>query len=335
MNADIDVDVRPEHPLSWQAIAANGLLRGTMKPISAVLLRTTTSLVVANRIIELGGRLPGLVPATVSIEQESFGACSGEWVRGSGHADSDFGELDEGKVVLYLHGGGYFICSPVTHRPITWRLSAVTRRPVLALDYRQGPQHKLAESLADALDAYRALLDRGFPPDGIVLAGDSAGGHLALAMLLSLRDNGLPLPAAAVLLSPWTDLSDERKQANRWADPLLPAGRVEWMARRWTEGLDNRDPLVSPVFGDYTGLPPLMIVTSTTEVLREEGHRVATRARADGVPVRYEEWRKMPHVFALLADILPEAREVFPHMGTFVEAVEAAARSSSGDTAAA
>ncbi|GLX93297.1 alpha/beta hydrolase [Herbidospora sp. NBRC 101105] len=334
MNADIDVDVRPEHPLSWQAIAANSLLRGTMKPISAVLLRTTTSLVVANRIIELGGRLPGLVPATVSIEQESFGACSGEWVRGSGDPDSDLQELDESKVVLYLHGGGYFICSPVTHRPITWRLSAVTRRPVLALDYRQGPQHKLAESLADALDAYRALLDRGFAPDGIVLAGDSAGGHLALAMLLSLRDNGLPLPAAAICLSPWADLSDERKTANRWADPLLPAGRVEWMARRWTEGLDNRDPLVSPVFGDYTGLPPLMIVTSTTEVLREEAHRVAERARADGVPVRYEEWRKMPHVFALMADLLPEARLVFPHMGEFVEAVEAAAKAADGEVAA-
>ncbi|WP_062433498.1 alpha/beta hydrolase [Herbidospora daliensis] len=334
MNADIDVDVRPEHPLSWQAIAANGLLRGTMKPISAVLLRTTTSLVVANRIIELGGRLPGLVPATVSIEQESFGACSGEWVRGSGRPDSDLEELDESKVVLYLHGGGYFICSPVTHRPITWRLSAVTQRPVLALDYRQGPQHKLAESLADALDAYRALLDRGFAPEGIVLAGDSAGGHLALAMLLSLRDNGLPLPAAAICLSPWADLSDERKTANRWADPLLPAGRVEWMARRWTEGLDNRDPLVSPVFGDYTGLPPLMIVTSTTEVLREEAHRVAERARADGVPVRYEEWRKMPHVFALMADILPEARLVFPHMGQFVEAVEAAAKTGGGEVAA-
>ncbi|GAB1817957.1 alpha/beta hydrolase [Herbidospora sp. RD11066] len=335
MDAEIDVDVRPEYPLSWQAIAANGLLMGTMKPISAVLLRTTTSLILANRLIELGGRLPGLVPATVSIEEESFGACSGEWVRGSGHPDSDLAELDENKVVLYLHGGAYFICSPVTHRPITWRLSAVTGRPVLALDYRQGPQHKLAESLADALDAYRALLDRGFPPEGIILAGDSAGGHLTLALLLSLRDNGLPLPAAAIVLSPWADLSDERKKANRWADPMLPAGRVEWLSRRWTEGLDNRDPLVSPVFGDYTGLPPLMIVTSTTEVLREEAHRVAERARADGVPVRYEEWRRMPHVFAILADILPEAREVFPHMGTFVEAVEAAARATSGDTAAA
>ncbi|MEZ0073143.1 monoterpene epsilon-lactone hydrolase [Planotetraspora sp. GP83] len=314
MPDEINMDVRPEYPVSWQAAALNGVLRGTMKPISTLLLRNTAGMAVASRLICFGERVPGILPKHVSIAPERFGACSGEWVRG----DAD---LDESKVLLYFHGGGYFICSPATHRPITWRLSATARRPVLALDYRQGPVHSLAESLADALDAYRCLLDRGYAPKDILLAGDSAGGHLTLATLLSLRDKGIPLPAAAVCLSPWTDLSDTRRRVNAWTDPMLPAGRVDWLARRWTDGLDCRDPLVSPVYGDYTGIPPLMIVTGSTEVLRDDARRVALSARDNGVPVTYEEWNRMPHVFAILADVVPEARLVFRHISRFIDAV--------------
>nr|BFE78015.1 hypothetical protein GCM10020093_006160 [Planobispora longispora] len=224
--------------------------------------------------------------------------------------------------MLYLHGGGYFVCSPATHRPITWRMSVAARRPVLALDYRQGPVHTPAESLQDAVAAYECLLERGYDPADILVAGDSAGGHLTLATLLALRDRQAPLPAAAVCLSPWTDLSDTPRRSNRLSDPLLPAGRIEWLARRWTAGLDARDPLVSPVFGDYAGLPPLMVVTGSTEVLRDEGRRVAERARAAGVPVTYEEWRRMPHVFPILADVVPEARRAFQHIARFLAAAQ-------------
>lgn len=328
MDAEIDVDVFPRYPVSWQASALNGLLRGTMKPISGLVLRHPAALTVAGRIIELGQRVPSRLPPQVSLSEEYFGACSGEWVRG------DEG-LDEGRVLLYLHGGGYFICSPATHRPITWRLSKVARRPVLALDYRQGPVHSLPESLADSLDAYRCLLTRGYAPSDILLAGDSAGGHLTLATLLALRDQGVPLPAAAVCLSPWTDLTDAPRRANRWQDPMLPAGRVDWLARRWTDGLDPQDPLVSPVLGDFTGLPPLMIITGSTEVLRDEGRRVAVRARESGVPVTYEEWRRMPHVFAIMADVVPEARMVFRHIGRFLTMTEARAGRSGPDSAVA
>jgi acetyl esterase/lipase len=247
----------------------------------------------------------------VRVLPAAFAACGGEWIRaGQG--------IDEGKVLLYLHGGGYFSCSPRTHRSITWRLSVVARRPVLALDYRQGPVHNLADSLADALDAYGCLLKRGYDAADVIIAGDSAGGHLTLATLLALRDQSLPLPAAAICLSPWADLTDHPRHANRWQDPMLPAGRVRWLARRWTAGLDPCDPLVSPVLGDFTGLPPLMIVTGSTEVLRDEAHRVAVRAREGGVPVTYEEWPRMPHVFPILADVLPEARLAFRHMAGFL-----------------
>ncbi|MFC6087113.1 alpha/beta hydrolase [Sphaerisporangium aureirubrum] len=322
MQQEIDVDVHPRYPVSWQASVFNGLLRGTTKPASALLLRHGLGLTVLARLVEMGERLPLPVPSGVSIAKEGGGACRSEWVRA--------GEPDEGKVVLYFHGGGYFFCSPATHRPITWRLSAMARRPVLAVDYRQGPVHSLAHSLTDALDAYENLLDRGYDPSGIVVAGDSAGGHLTLAMLLALRDRGMPVPSAAICLSPWADLSDVRRRANRWADPSLSASRVEWLARRWTAGLDCRDPLVSPVYGDYLGLPPLMIVTGSTEVLRDEGRRVALRAREAGVPVTYEEWPRMPHVFPILADVVPEARLVFRHIARFLTAVSAPAEPSAG-----
>lgn len=323
----LDEDVFPRYRLSWQARALNNLMRGTLKPASTLLLRHPAAIDAAARLGELARLVPLRPPKHVGIVPQRFAACGGEWVRaGQG--------LDERKVLLYFHGGGYFSCSPATHRPITWRLSVTARRPVLALDYRQGPVHTLAESLDDALDAYGSLLARGFDPADVLFAGDSAGGHLTLATLLALRDRGLPMPAAAICLSPWADLTDIPRRANRWQDPMLSAGRIRWLARRWTSGLDTRDPLVSPVLGDYTGLPPLMIITGSTEVLRDEAHRVAVRARACGVPVAYEEWHRMPHVFAILADVLPEARLVFRHMAAFLTDVSAEPRSRGSAAAA-
>ncbi|MEV0199572.1 alpha/beta hydrolase [Nonomuraea sp. NPDC050691] len=312
----IDRDVTPDYPLSWQARAVIGLMHGTLKPASILFMRHALALDCAARLGDIVNLLPLRLPGHVTITPAGFSACGGEWVRaGEG--------LDERKVVLYFHGGGYFSCSPATHRPITWRLSRVAMRPVLALDYRQGPVHTLADSLSDALDAYRCLLDQGYAAEDVILAGDSAGGHLTLASLLALRDREVPLPGAAVCLSPWADLTDFPRRANRWQDPLLPAGRVRWLARRWTAGLDPSDPLVSPVLGDFSGLPPLMILTGSTEVLRDEARRVAVQARRGGVPVRYEEWRRMPHCFPILADVVPEARTAFRHMGEFLAAVAA------------
>ncbi|MFC4058910.1 alpha/beta hydrolase [Planomonospora corallina] len=316
MHDGINVDVCPGYPVSWQAMALTTIMRGTFKPISGLLLRSDVSVVAASRIVSLAKKVPLRLPGHVTVEEESIAGCEAEWVRAGQ-------ELDEDKALLYFHGGAYFVCSPATHRPITWRMSAAARRPVLAVDYRQGPVHTLAESLEDAVAAYLGLLERGYAPEDVVFAGDSAGGHLTLASLLALRDRGLPLPAAAVCLSPWADLTDTPRRVNRFADPLLPAGRVDWLARRWTSGLDARDPLVSPVLGDYAGLPPLMVITGSTEILRDEGRRVAGRARAAGVPVTYEEWRHMPHVFPLLADVLPEARQAFRHIARFLGAAQA------------
>ncbi|MGN9780563.1 alpha/beta hydrolase [Nonomuraea sp. ZG12] len=327
----LDRDVTPDYPLSWQARALTGLMHGTFKPASHLLLRHSLALDAAARLGELVRLVPVGMPEHASVAPAAFAACGGEWIRAGQRSDEGY----EGRVLLYLHGGGYFSCSPRTHRPITWRLSVVARRPVLALDYRQGPAHNLADSLADALDAYDCLLKRGHDAADVIIAGDSAGGHLTLATLLALRDRGLPLPVAAICLSPWADLTDFPRRANRWQDPMLAAGRVRWLARRWTSGLDPCDPLVSPVLGDFTGLPPLMIVTGSTEVLRDEAHRVAVRAREGGVPVTYEEWPHMPHVFPILADVLPEARLAFRHMASFLAvAAGVAGPVTEGDVAA-
>ncbi|WP_327085065.1 alpha/beta hydrolase [Nonomuraea sp. NBC_01738] len=322
----VDRDVTPDYPFSWQARAVIGLMRGALKPVSSLFLRHPLALEAAAGLGALARAVPLALPSHVTVVPARFTECGGEWVRaGQG--------LDERKAVLYFHGGGYFSCSPRTHRPITWRLSVAARRPVLALDYRQGPAHPLAASLGDALDAYACLLERGHDPADILFAGDSAGGHLTLATLLALRERELPMPGAAICLSPWADLTDSPRRANRWQDPMLPAGRVRWLARRWTSGLNPADPLVSPVNGDFTGCPPLMIVTGSTEVLREEAHRVAVRARRAGVPVRYEEWPRMPHVFPILADVVPEARLAFRHMAEFLAEVAAEGRSPAEEAA--
>ncbi|MBB2910241.1 acetyl esterase/lipase [Streptosporangium becharense] len=315
MHDELDIDVCPAYPFSWQAAALSMIMHSTFKPISGLLLRTGAGIAAASRIATLAARVPLPLPVHVTVTPDGDGPCPSEWVR----AGED---LDEDKVLLYFHGGAYFACSPATHRPITWRLSAAAGRPVLAVDYRQGPVHTLAESLHDAIAAYEGLLECGYDPADIIVAGDSAGGHLTLATLLALRDRGVPLPAAAVCLSPWADLTGTPRRVNRLLDPMIPAGRVDWLARRWTAGLDPHDPLISPVLGDYTGLPPLMVVTGSTEVLRDEGRRVAEQARSAGVPVTYEEWPRMPHVFAILADVVPEARRVYPHIARFLAAAQ-------------
>ncbi|GAA3415493.1 alpha/beta hydrolase [Streptosporangium vulgare] len=140
MRDEINMDVSPVYPFSWQAATLNAIMRGTFKPISDLLLRNDVGFAAASRLVALAGRVPFRLPVHVRVTPDEAGACPGEWVRAGE-------ELDEGKVLLYFHGGGYFACSPATHRPITWRLSAATRRPVLAVDYRQGPVHRPAEAL--------------------------------------------------------------------------------------------------------------------------------------------------------------------------------------------
>ncbi|MGI4858084.1 MAG: alpha/beta hydrolase fold domain-containing protein [Janthinobacterium lividum] len=224
------------------------------------------------------------------------------------------------RTVLYLHGGAYLFCSPRTHRSITCALALRGLARVLVPDYRLAPEHPAPAALDDALAAYRRLLADGVAAGTIVVAGDSAGGGLALALLLALRDAGDPLPAAGVLFSPWTDLAvtGGTIESLAAADVLFDGRGVRAAARLYLAGMPATDWRASPLYGDFTGLPPLLIQASDSEVLLDDARRVADKARAAGVTVEFRQWAGVPHAWQIFAGFLPEARVALRQAGDFI-----------------
>jgi acetyl esterase/lipase len=223
--------------------------------------------------------------------------------------------------VLYLHGGGYVAGSPSLYRHFTWRIATVTRANVLAIDYRLAPEHPVPAALDDAVAAYRWLLVNGADPRRTMVIGDSAGGGLAFATLLKLRDDGLPLPAAAAALSPWTDLAltGPSLNLNAGADPMVNVEDARLFAAQYLAGTDPRNPYASPLYGDPAGLPPTLIHVGSDEVLHDDAVRMADRLRAAGRHVELEIWPRMPHVWHLFAPVLPEARQAIARIGAFAQ----------------
>lgn len=308
----------PNPTLSWQSRAANAVLMLTVKPLLEVApVNPTTVRLVDNLYVAVQAVMQRL-PRFVRVQPVNFGHFDGEWVSAGEHLRTD-------AALLYLHGGGYCFSSAAAHRPLTWRLSRMANRPVLAINYRQGVGHQFEFCRDDAVQAYQHLLTR-YAPENIVIGGDSAGGHLTLITLQALRDAGLPMPCAALCFSPWTDLSCESPsyQRNRFRDPMFSSRAVSSLARYFVRSRDHYDPLISPLHGDFSGLPPLLITAGSTEVLRDDSRRLAQRAQAFGVQVQYEEWRGMPHVFQLFAQVLPEARASFRNMAAFIGKAERA-----------
>jgi epsilon-lactone hydrolase len=228
--------------------------------------------------------------------------------------------------ILYLHGGGYYFCSPRSHRAITFGLASSGNAAVFSLEYRLAPEHRFPAALDDSVAAYRRLLADGIEAQSIALAGDSAGGGLALATLLALRDAGDPLPSAAVLFSPWTDLtcSGESMRTNEGRDPMYHAMVFPRVAAQYLGGAEATNPYASPLFGRFEGLPPLLIQVGDTELLLDDSTRVAAKARAAGVRVELEVWRDVPHIFQIWAPFMPEAREALAHAAAFIESTAAA-----------
>ncbi len=236
-----------------------------------------------------------------------------EWVEWQG--------ADAGRVVLYFHGGGYAICSPRTHRELTWRLARACRARVLVPDYRLAPENPHPAAVEDSLASYRWLLKSGVKPGRISVMGDSAGGGLTLVLLQQLRDAGLPLPACAVCLSPWTDLtcSGSSMQTNRRKDPFLTPIAVEIFARHYTPSGDLALPSISPLFGDFRKLPPLLIHAGACEILLDDARRAMEKAMAAGVDAEFKIWPGMIHVFQALAYFLKDSRRAIGEIGEFVE----------------
>jgi acetyl esterase/lipase len=189
------------------------------------------------------------------------------------------------------------------------------------VDYRLAPEHPFPAAVDDAVAAYRFALSTGVDPANTALCGDSSGGGLALATLVALRDHGDPLPATAVCMSPWTDLtlSGASLQENRGADPMVSASTLGLMADAYLGDLDPRSPTASPLFADLAGLPPLLIQVGSPELLLDDTTRFAERAEAAGVDVTLEIWDDVFHVWHSFADLLPEARDAIARIGTYVD----------------
>ncbi|MQY14365.1 Acetyl esterase [Streptomyces sp. RB5] len=208
------------------------------------------------------------------------------------------GALRRGRL-LYFHGGCYIIGSPETHAGLVGEFAARAGIRATSVDYRLAPEHPFPAAVDDGLASYRELLDGGEDPGGIVLGGDSAGGGLALATLLAARDAGLPQPAAVVLFSPWVDLTGagDSMRTKEDADPIFTAAEIHAGVDLYVGDGDRRHPLVSPLFADLSGLPPLLVQVGANEMLLDDSVRLAGRAGADGVGVTLEIGAELPHVY--------------------------------------
>ncbi len=289
---------------SLQAHLLDLMFRTQIKPK----MRGVSDVIAVRRIME-SGSLPA--PKGVTFTPGTVGGVQGEWARADG--------VPPTATLLYLHGGGYFACSPRTHRPFTGTY-AKHGFAVFAPDYRLAPENPFPAAVEDAVAAWNGLVALGHSPDTLTVSGDSAGGGLSLALMLTLRDSSQPGPAAAALFSPWTDLaatgatvtSNARRDAMFWAPGLLRGGEM------YLGGVPADNPVASPHYADLHGLPPLLIHAGDREILRDDSTRLAEHARTAGIPVDLRVWPVVPHVWQL-AQFVPEARQSMKAAADFLK----------------
>lgn len=258
------------------------------------------------------------MPDGVAVETVDLGGLRAEWHVPEGLS----GAPEEQRTILYFHGGGYVIGSPVSHRHITGRLALDANARILSVDYALAPEHPFPAAVDDGLKAYRWLLTRGHAPGRIAIAGDSAGGGLSVATLLAARNEGLPMLAAASLISPWSDLtcSTGSYQTRADADPMITPEGIRELAATYLAGADARNPLASPNLADLHGLPPMLIQVGDDEVLLDDSRDLASRASAAGVDVTLEVAPGMIHVWHAFYQMLPEGRQAIAGMGDYLTA---------------
>jgi monoterpene epsilon-lactone hydrolase len=222
-------------------------------------------------------------------------------------------------VILYFHGGGYCIGSAETHRDLVSRLCRAAKARALSVDYRLAPEDPHPAAVEDGVAAYRWLRKQGVPARSIVVAGDSAGGGLTLATLLALRDAGDELPAAGICISPVTDLAKEGESMRTRIDldPMVNPESSARYAQMYLSGRDTKVPLASPLYANLKGLPPLLIIVGTSEVLLDDSTRFAKKAKEEGLTCELEVWEEMVHIWPFFAE-LPEARQAIDRMAAFI-----------------
>jgi acetyl esterase/lipase len=263
------------------------------------------------RMEDIGTRFPA--PQRASINPVKIAERPAEWV-----CDPD---TDDGRVMLYVHGGGYVQGSLASHRNLVFEIARSMKGKVLNLDYRLAPEHPFPAAVEDTVNAWAELLEMGIDPKKASFGGDSAGGGLVIAALVSARDKGLPMPSCACCISPWTDLvgSGRTMDTKALEDPMVNRAALEFFSDFYADKEDKSHPLISPLFANLAGLPPLLIQVGTAETLLDDSRRLATRARYAGVDVSYAEWEGMPHIWHIFAPLLEKSRKAIIELGEFVE----------------
>ncbi|MDE2594377.1 MAG: alpha/beta hydrolase [Burkholderiales bacterium] len=296
--------------MSFQSVLTGWFLRYKFKRET----RGTLNVERARRMVNDMARRNPPVPKAVRHQPlpAQNGLCAAEWLK-----------VDQPQsTVLYFHGGGYFFCGLDTHRPVCAYLAKSAQAQVLSVDYRLAPEHVFPAAIDDGVAWWKALLDQGIDPKNVVFGGDSAGGGLTVAVLVAARDAGLPMPAGAVLFSPWTDLScsgnSMRTQAQ--ADVMFDPQALPQAAQFYLAGRPANTPLASPLFADLQGLPPLMIHASEHEVLLDDSTRLHGKALQQGVQSELHLKPKMPHVWPTMV-LLPEARDSLQQTVAFMRRV--------------
>jgi len=231
-------------------------------------------------------------------------------------------DSDQGGVILFTHGGGYTIGSLNTHRGLASHIALAAKATVIQIDYRLSPEHVFPAASDDCLAVYRAVLEQGHAPASIALAGDSAGGGLVIATLMRARDGGLPLPCAAFVMSPFLDFTGSGDSVKEKADVdvVVRPGMIEAMGAPYLNGVPANHPSVSPLLGDLSGFPPLLVHVGSYEMILDDSLRLVRKVAVADTPVELKVWPKMPHVFQLFAGELEEGRQSLREAGAFLRA---------------
>ena len=253
-------------------------------------------------------------PKAVNYEPYDLDGMLCEWIRPTGS--------DPKKVLYYLHGGAYAICSLKTHRRLIANIARQAGTEAFAIEYRMAPENPYPAAVDDAVKGYQYLLDQGYEPKHIVIAGDSAGGGLTAVTMLKLRELGLPQPAAGVLLSPWADLEGIGESNIKYdvRSSVINNPALIFHGQIYAGDHDLRDPYISPIYADFTGVAPMYIVASRHELIYDDSTRLAAKADKDGVVVTFDTYPHVMHVWQTFDMLLPEARQSIKEIGNYIKA---------------
>ena len=290
--------------ISLRAKLMKKALQNSIKP----LLSPHTSIKTQRLLTDIGLRM-NLLPLGTHITPVDIDGLNAEWIANKHHNSTD-------TIILYLHGGAYNIGSTKSHRNLTSHLAKASEATILLLDYRLAPEHPYPAALTDAVKAYKWLIDCGHLADDIVIVGDSAGGGLAVATALSLKDEGLQMPRALGLISPWADMtmSGESVKSKADLDPMIRKDWLDAMINNYATDLPPDSPLCSPIYADLEGLPPVYIQVGSDEILLDDAVRLAQRIESSGGRVNLDVWEDMWHVWHFQAGLIPEANKAIEEM---------------------